>query len=100
MAAAKAAAGSRSPLRPGDCPPFPPRHRVRPLAARQGAEAVHVRATGARAQAIRIGRIVRGMSLLFDAPLIAGLKYQEQFISEAEEQTLIERLSTIDLAPF
>jgi alkylated DNA repair dioxygenase AlkB len=40
------------------------------------------------------------MSLLFDAPLIAGLKYQEHFISGAEEQALIERLSTIDLAPF
>ena len=40
------------------------------------------------------------MRLLFDAPLIAGLKYQEHFISEAEEQALIERLSALDLAPF
>lgn len=40
------------------------------------------------------------MSLLFDAPLIAGLKYEERVIGEADQQALIERLSKIDLAPF
>ena len=36
------------------------------------------------------------MSLLFDAPLIAGLDYREDVISEAEEQTLIEHLVAMD----
>ena len=40
------------------------------------------------------------MSLLFDSPLIEGLDYQDDFITAAEEQALIERLCTIDLAPF
>jgi len=40
------------------------------------------------------------MSLLFDAPLIAGLRYAEGLIGEAEERALIERLSAQDLAPF
>ena len=40
------------------------------------------------------------MSLLFDSPLIDGLDYQDNFITSAEEQALIERLGTIDLAPF
>jgi alkylated DNA repair protein (DNA oxidative demethylase) len=40
------------------------------------------------------------MSLLFDAPLIDGLDYRERFISEAEERQLLERLGTLDLAPF
>jgi alkylated DNA repair dioxygenase AlkB len=40
------------------------------------------------------------MSLLFDTPLISGLHYQEAFISEAEERSLIERLAGLDLAPF
>ena len=40
------------------------------------------------------------MSLLFDAPLIAGLKYQDGLIGEPEEQALIERSSATDLAPF
>src|SRR5947209_12802221 len=40
------------------------------------------------------------MSLLFDTPLVEGLRYKEQVISEAEEQQLIERLTAIDLAPF
>ena len=40
------------------------------------------------------------MSLLFDTPLIAGLKYEEEVISVAEEQALVERLGAIDLAPF
>jgi alkylated DNA repair dioxygenase AlkB len=40
------------------------------------------------------------MSLLFDTPLIAGLNYEEEVINAAEEYALVERLSTIDLAPF
>lgn len=40
------------------------------------------------------------MSLLFDAPPIAGLAYREEFISAAEEQALVEHLNAIDLAPF
>jgi alkylated DNA repair dioxygenase AlkB len=40
------------------------------------------------------------MTLLFDAPLIAGLDYREELIGPDEEQELIERMSRIDLAPF
>ena len=40
------------------------------------------------------------MSLRFDAPLIDGLDYREDFIAAAEEQALLERLSRLDLAPF
>jgi alkylated DNA repair dioxygenase AlkB len=40
------------------------------------------------------------MTTLFDAPLIAGLDYREELISEAEEQELLDRLSELDLAPF
>ena len=40
------------------------------------------------------------MSLLFDAPLIAGLSYREEFVSEAEEVALIEHLVAVDLSPF
>ena len=40
------------------------------------------------------------MSLLFDTPLIAGLRYQEEVITPAEEQALLERLGGVDLAPF
>ena len=40
------------------------------------------------------------MSLLFDDPLIAGLRYQENVISEPEERALVERLDGLDLAPF
>ena len=40
------------------------------------------------------------MSLLFDVPLIAGLDYREEVIDRAEEQVLIDRLSTADLSPF
>jgi alkylated DNA repair protein (DNA oxidative demethylase) len=40
------------------------------------------------------------MSLPFDTPLITGLRYQEDVIDAAEEATLIERLRTLDLAPF
>ena len=40
------------------------------------------------------------MSLLFDAPLIPGLAYREQAISEAEEEALVENLVAADLSPF
>jgi len=40
------------------------------------------------------------MSLLFDTPLIEGLHYEEDVISEAEEHALIEHLEALDLAPF
>jgi alkylated DNA repair protein (DNA oxidative demethylase) len=40
------------------------------------------------------------MTLLFDAPLIAGLDYREDFISEGEERELLERLGALELAPF
>lgn len=40
------------------------------------------------------------MSMLFDAPLIAGLRYGEEVISAAEEEILIERLIATDLSPF
>jgi alkylated DNA repair dioxygenase AlkB len=40
------------------------------------------------------------MSTLFDTPLIDGLDYRDDFIGEAEEADLVERLSRLDLAPF
>ena len=40
------------------------------------------------------------MSLLFDTPLIAGFRYREDVISEAEERALIEQLGAMELAPF
>lgn len=40
------------------------------------------------------------MSLLFDAPLISGLKYKEALISSDEEQQLLGHLLTLELAPF
>lgn len=40
------------------------------------------------------------MSLLFNEPLIAGLKYEEELIGPLEEQSLLRRLETMDLAPF
>src|SRR3954467_3917554 len=40
------------------------------------------------------------MSLLFEAPLIAGLEYCEDFIGEAEELALLGRLMPLELAPF
>jgi DNA oxidative demethylase len=40
------------------------------------------------------------MNLLFDTPSIAGLRYQEGVISEAEERMLIDQLSQLDLSPF
>jgi alkylated DNA repair dioxygenase AlkB len=40
------------------------------------------------------------MTLLFDAPVIPGLRYQDALIGEAEEAALIERLGALDLSPF
>ncbi|MEA3080612.1 MAG: oxidative demethylase [Sphingomonadales bacterium] len=40
------------------------------------------------------------MSLLFDAPLIAGLRYKEAVIGESEERELLDCLKALDLAPF
>ena len=40
------------------------------------------------------------MSMLFDAPLIAGLHYAEEVIGQGEEEQLIERLLATDLSPF
>ena len=40
------------------------------------------------------------MSLLFDAPLIAGLRYREELVSESEEEALAEHLVAADLSPF
>ena len=40
------------------------------------------------------------MSLLFDAPLIEGLRYEEEVISKADERALLARLESLDLAPF
>ena len=40
------------------------------------------------------------MSLLFDEPLISGLQYREDLISDAEEGDLLDRLMPLDLAPF
>jgi alkylated DNA repair dioxygenase AlkB len=40
------------------------------------------------------------MSLLFDTPLIAGLRYKQEVIGRAEERSLIERLHALDLTPF
>jgi alkylated DNA repair dioxygenase AlkB len=40
------------------------------------------------------------MTLLFNEPLIAGLDYREEFITEKEERTLLDRLLPLDLAPF
>ena len=40
------------------------------------------------------------MSLLFNAPLISGLRYEEDLIGDAEERSLVEQLSAADLSPF
>ena len=40
------------------------------------------------------------MSLLFDTPLIDGLRYAESVLGVSEEQALLERLMPLDLAPF
>jgi DNA oxidative demethylase len=40
------------------------------------------------------------MNLLFDAPLIAGLRYSDEVITPADEQALVENLVATDLSPF
>ena len=40
------------------------------------------------------------MSLLFDTPLIAGLRYREDVLDDAEERELLERMRAMELAPF
>ncbi|HEX8937500.1 MAG TPA: alpha-ketoglutarate-dependent dioxygenase AlkB [Sphingomicrobium sp.] len=40
------------------------------------------------------------MSLLFDTPLIAGLRYQEDVLGKIEEYALLDRLRALDLPPF
>ena len=40
------------------------------------------------------------MSLLFDDPAIAGLHYQADFITAADEDALVAHLEQLDLAPF
>lgn len=40
------------------------------------------------------------MSLLFDTPLIAGLRYEEDLVGDQEEQVLTDRLGGADLSPF
>ncbi len=40
------------------------------------------------------------MNLLFNEPLIAGLDYREEFISEAEERQFLDHLLPLELAPF
>ena len=40
------------------------------------------------------------MSLLFDAPPIAGLRYKAEVLSEAQETALLEQLGALELAPF
>ena len=37
---------------------------------------------------------------LFDNPIISGLDYREEFISEADHDELVRRLSGLDLSPF
>jgi alkylated DNA repair protein (DNA oxidative demethylase) len=40
------------------------------------------------------------MSLLFETPLISGLRYEEDLIGDGEERSLVEQLSAADLSPF
>ena len=40
------------------------------------------------------------MNLLFDTPLIAGLRYAEDVVSKSEERALLDRLGGLELAPF
>ena len=40
------------------------------------------------------------MTLLFDAPLIAGMRYRENVVDEGGERSLIERIARLELAPF
>lgn len=40
------------------------------------------------------------MNMLFDTPLIAGLRYAENVTSKSEEEALVRHLETLDLTPF
>lgn len=40
------------------------------------------------------------MRLLFDTPLIAGLRYEENIIGKAQEQVLIDHIAAANLSPF
>jgi alkylated DNA repair dioxygenase AlkB len=40
------------------------------------------------------------MTLLFETPLIEGLRYEDALISEAVERQLLQRLEALDLTPF
>jgi alkylated DNA repair dioxygenase AlkB len=40
------------------------------------------------------------MNLLFDTPLVAGLRYTEDVISPAQERTLLDHLGGLELTPF
>ena len=40
------------------------------------------------------------MTLLFDTPLIAGLRYSDGLISKSEEEALIHHFETLELTPF
>jgi alkylated DNA repair dioxygenase AlkB len=40
------------------------------------------------------------MSLLFDAPLVPGLEYKPDFLTDAEHDDLLAHLSLLNLAPF
>ena len=40
------------------------------------------------------------MRLLFETPLMAGLRYDENVIGRTEERALVERLGSLELAPF
>ena len=40
------------------------------------------------------------MSTLFDAPLIPGLAYRDNFVTEREADALVERMEAEDLTPF
>ena len=40
------------------------------------------------------------MSMLFDAPLIAGLRYCDNLVSTKEQQWLVQHLQALELSPF
>src|SRR5947209_19121471 len=61
---------------------------------------MHLRPARARASPDRAQGLVRCMNLLFNTPLIAGLRYEEEVVSRTEERALLERLGALELAPF
>src|SRR4051794_17501886 len=60
MGAAQAQAGRRGAVRPCERRPLPPRHQVRPLAARQAAAGLHFRAAPAGSPAVSALRDPKG----------------------------------------